>query len=104
MLVIHSYAVRRAASKTPPVVPNISAAPVDSPRGISKGSSSKLAKSMPASLIILANSLVVIDISTSGILSWPNSFLEHSYFLATQGITETTYIFLGSIFKTFGAR
>ncbi len=60
-----SYTVLRAASITPPVAPNMTAAPVESPNMGSKASSSKSTKSTLACFIILANSLVVKTASTS---------------------------------------
>ena len=84
------YAVLSAASSTPPVTPNISAAPVEYPKGLSNSASSIVAKSIPASLIILASSLTVNDKSVSIIPSLPNSSLATSYFLAIQGIIDIT--------------
>ena len=60
-----SAAVLKAASITPPVLPNITPAPVDSPRGLSKSSSSSAWKFIFAYFISLASSLVVITISVS---------------------------------------
>ena len=92
--VTFSYAVRTAASITPPVVPKITAAPVDSPNGLSNSASSKLSKSILACLISAASSLVESVISTS----FSNSGLSASYFLARHGIIETTIIFSLGIF------
>ena len=61
-----STAVRRAASITPPVAPKIVDAPVLSPNGVSNSSSGRCLKKIPALSIILASSLVVRAISTSG--------------------------------------
>ena len=82
----------------------MSAAPVEYPRGLSNSASSKLAKSIPASFIILANSLVVNDKSVSRCPSSPNSSLETSYFLATQGIIDITITSSGFLPKTFSAK
>ena len=94
-----STAVLKAASITPPVAPNITPAPEDSPKGLSKSSSGNKLKLIPALLIILASSLVVSDISTSGIpfpaADW--SSLPTSNFLAVQGIMDTEKIFFGSM-------
>ena len=75
----------------------MTAAPVPSPRGASKGRSSKRAGSIWQTFTILANSRVVMERSTS--LPASASFTAstaHSYFLAVQGMTETQKIFLGS--------
>ena len=98
------YAVLSAASSTPPVTPNISAAPVEYPSGLSKFSSSKFSKSIPADFIILASSLTVRDKSVSNMLFWDNSFLFTSYFLATQGIIDTTLTSSGFLSKTLSAK
>ena len=85
-----SHAVRRAASMTPPVLAKMSAAPVLMPSGASICSSGRLRKSMPACLMNAPSSRVVSTMSTS----WtPLSFISGraaSYFLAVQGMTETT--------------
>ena len=57
--VSHSYAVRAAASITPPVVPKITDAPVDSPSIWSKSLSGRFAKSMQASFSMRPYSRVV---------------------------------------------
>ena len=54
-----SYAVRNAASITPPVAPKITAAPVDSPSGLSNSSDGSAANRTPDSLNIRASSRVV---------------------------------------------
>ena len=110
--VINSYAVLRAASITPPVLPNMAAAPVYFPSNVSGPSSGSLVMSIPAILSSFANSLVVITMSTSGNFGvssgmCPFSFnhsqalhissLALSNFLAVHGIIETTTTFLGSI-------
>ena len=51
---------------TPPVVPKMSAAPVEKPSGSSNDFSSRELKSIPASLIIRASSRVVRTASTEG--------------------------------------
>ena len=92
-----SWAVLRAASITPPVVPKIAPAPVASPIGLSNSESLKSSKSILACLIIFASSLVVITASTLYKSSFFISGLCLSNFLATHGITDTTYIFFASI-------
>ena len=92
-----SYTVRRAASITPPVTPNISAAPVPSPRGASNSPSGRFTKSMPAVFIIRASSLVVSTASTSRLPSTSISGRCISYFLAVQGMTDTTNMFSGAV-------
>ena len=92
-----SATLLNAASITPPVTPNIAAAPVASPIGLSNSSSSSSTNSIFACFIILASSLVVITQSTSYIPLFCNSVLCLSNFFAIHGITDTTYILLGSI-------
>ncbi len=85
-----SYAVRRAASMTPPVLAKMSAAPVVMPSGASIFSSGRLRKSMPACLIIAPSSRVVSTMSTSRTPLSVISGRAASNFLAVQGMTETT--------------
>lgn len=98
-----SYAVRTAASITPPVVPKMTPAPVDSPSGRSKSLSSSSSKFMLAKRIMWASSRVVIEMFTSGSPSLPNSGRAASDFFATQGMTDTTMKFRRSM-PTLGAR
>ena len=81
-------AVRSAASMTPPVRPNRVAAPVEVPRGSSKGSSGRAAQSMESMFSRRSNSRVVSTASTSrpsSVASWGTS---HSYFFARQGMMD----------------
>ena len=95
--VTSSHTVRRAASITPPVTPKMSAAPVDRPSGASNVPSGSARRSMPADLIIRASSRVVSTASTSGTPSrLESSGRWISYFLAVQGMTETTKRSFGS--------
>ena len=59
------YAVRIAASITPPVLPKMIDAPVSIPIKSSNLESSKLPKSTPSSLSQRMNSRVVMEISVS---------------------------------------
>ena len=59
------YAVRIAASITPPVLPKMIDAPVSIPIKSSNLESSKLSKSTPSSLSQRINSRVVMEISVS---------------------------------------
>ncbi len=81
---------------TPPVAPKMSAAPVESPSGLSKPLPSRELKSIPASLIIRASSRVVRTASTVGRPSMNISGRVISNFFAVHGMTETTYMFFGS--------
>ena len=90
-----SYAVRSAASITPPVTAKMSAAPVDKPSGRSILSSGRAAKLMPACLIMRASSRVVSTMSTSWNPLSAISGRAHSNFFAVQGMTETTTMSLG---------
>ena len=100
---VFSYAVRTAASITPPVVPKMTPAPVDSPSGRSKSLSSSSSKFMLAKRIMWASSRVVIEMFTSGSPSLPNSGRAASDFFATQGMTDTTMKFRRSM-PSLGAR
>jgi hypothetical protein len=91
------YAVRSAASITPPVAPKMTLAPVLSPSRLSKSSSGSLLKLMLHSLIMRASSRVVITSSTSGLPPWERSGRLASTYLAGQGSTDTTTISLGSM-------
>ncbi|OPZ47159.1 MAG: hypothetical protein BWY92_01844 [Firmicutes bacterium ADurb.BinA052] len=91
-----SAAARSTASATPPLFPKIMPAPVDTPRGRSKGAMGSLSKSTPVSRIIRANSCVVRTASTSGLPSTANSGREASNFLAVHGMIDTTYSDSGS--------
>ena len=92
-----STAVLSAASITPPVAPNITAAPVDAPSGRSNSPSGRLTKLMPARLTMRENSRVVSATSTSGYPEafWSSRFVSN--FLAVHGMIDTTKISLGSI-------
>ncbi len=92
-----STAVLRAASITPPVAPNITAAPVEIPRGESNSSSGRDLKSIPTLSIILPNSRTVRDTSTSGTPAALWSGRPISNFLAVHGIIATTKISFGAI-------
>ena len=78
---------------TPPVAPKMAPPPVAVAKGLSNSSSGSSVNLMPAVLIMRANSRVVMAASTSSFIS----SRVHSYFLAVQGMTLTTYRFLGSM-------
>ena len=86
-----SYAVRSAASITPPDTPKMSAAPEDAPMGESNFISAMLSQLvMPSCLQKSPSSLVVSTASTVGIFSFSHICLRSiSSFLAVQGISDT---------------
>ena len=86
-------AVRSAASKTPPLAPKTTPAPVEAPSGLSYSPSlDKELKLTPLCRMSLASSRVVRTASTSPRTAGRTA----SSFLAVQGITDTTN---GSSFK-----
>ena len=89
--VCSSYAVRSAASITPPLAPNMSPAPEQMPIGESKSISAKSAQlRIPFCLQKSPNSLVVRTASTVGTFSFNHICLRSiSSFLAVQGIRDT---------------
>ena len=89
---------RATASATPPGAPKMTPEPVVMPNGMSTASSSRLAKSMPLSLIMLMSSIVVSTASTSGLPLWVNSSRFASPFFAVQGMTATWYTSRPSLF------
>ena len=86
------YAVRSAASITPPDTPKMSPAPEEVPSGVSKGISAMLSQLvMPSCLQKSPSSFVVSTASTKGVFSSSHMFLRSiSSFLAVQGISDTT--------------
>ena len=93
-----STTVRRAASITPPVAPKMTLAPVDTPSRGSNSPSGRWSNIMPAWVMSRASSRVVRDTSTGmQPLASRCSGRLTSYFLAVQGMTDTTKMSLGSM-------
>ena len=93
-----STTVRRAASMTPPEAPKMAAAPVETPSMGSNAPSGRCSKSRPAWVIMRPSSRVVRDTSTGmQPLGSRCSSRSTSYFLAVQGMMDTTKMSWGSM-------